>query len=101
MAKVSAIQKNLRRKALAVRKAAKRAELKAIVMNRDLAPDERMEAQMRLNKMPRDSSKIRIRNRCEVSGRPHGYYRKFRMSRIAFRELASFGQVPGVTKASW
>ena len=79
----------------------KRKALKDIIMNRELPLDERFAAQMKLNEMPRDGSFIRVRNRCLVTGRPRGNYRKFKMSRIAFRELASTGQVPGILKSSW
>ena len=79
----------------------KRKALKDIIMNRNLPLEERFTAQMKLNEMPRDGSSIRVRNRCLVTGRPRGNYRKFKMSRIAFRELASTGQVPGVLKSSW
>ena len=79
----------------------KRKALKDIIMNRELPLDERFAAQMKLNEMPRDGSFIRVRNRCLVTGRPRGNYRKFKMSRIAFRELASKGMIPGVSKASW
>ena len=79
----------------------KRKALKSIIMNRELPLDERFAAQMKLNEMPRDGSFIRVRNRCLITGRPRGNYRKFKMSRIAFRELASTGQVPGILKSSW
>ena len=101
MAKKSAIKKNetrIRKVSLMVKK---RKALKDIIMNRDLPLEERFTAQMKLNEMPRDGSSIRVRNRCLVTGRPRGNYRKFKMSRIAFRELASTGQVPGVLKSSW
>mgnify|MGYP003321381763 CR=1 FL=1 len=81
--------------------AKKRAALKKIINNKKLELSERFEAQLKLNKLPKNSSKIRIRNRCEVTGRPRGNYRKFGMSRIAFRDLASSGQLPGIIKASW
>ena len=101
MAKTSAIQKNLKRIKLVKKYAKKRAALKKIINNRKLELSERFEAQLKLNKLPKNSAKIRIRNRCEVTGRPRGNYRKFGMSRIAFRDLASSGQLPGITKASW
>ena len=101
MAKISAFQKNKRREKLAKRDANKRAALKAIVMNRELPMEERFKAQLKLNEMPRNGSRIRVRNRCEVTGRPRGYYRKLKMSRIALRELGSLGKVPGVVKSSW
>jgi len=71
------------------------------VKNRALPPEERFAAQIKLSKLPRNGSKVRVRNRCEVTGRPRGFYRKFKMSRIALRDLASLGLVPGVTKSSW
>ena len=101
MAKKSAIKKNETRIRKVSLMGKKRKALKDIIMNRDLPLEERFTAQMKLNEMPRDSSSIRVRNRCLVTGRPRGNYRKFKMSRIAFRELASTGQVPGVLKSSW
>ena len=101
MAKKSAIDKNLKRRKLHAAMAAKRKELKAIVMNRELPAEERFRAQIKLAKLPRNSAKVRIRNRCEISGRPRGFYRKMKISRIALRDLASIGQLPGVTKSSW
>ena len=101
MAKVSSIQKNLNRKKLVVRDEAKRAALKEIIMNRDLPADERFKATVKLSKLPRNGARIRIRNRCELTGRARGYYRKLGLSRIALRQLSSEGQVPGMTKSSW
>ena len=101
MAKKSAIKKNETRIRKVSLMGKKRKALKEIVMNRDLPLDERFAAQMKLNEMPRDGSFIRVRNRCLVTGRPRGNYRKFKMSRIAFRELASTGQIPGILKSSW
>lgn len=101
MAKVSAIQKNKDRERKVAKYAKKRAELKSIIMDRDAAPEERMAAQFKLNAMPRDASKSRIRMRCEVTGRPRGNYRKFKMCRVKFRDLASNGSLPGVVKSSW
>jgi small subunit ribosomal protein S14 len=101
MAKLSSINKNNHRADLIKRYAAKRTRLKAIIMNRDLAFDERMTAQITLSEMPRNSSKVRHRNRCELTGRARGVYRKFKLSRIKLRELGSFGRIPGLTKASW
>ena len=101
MAKTSAIQKNLKRIKLAKRYAKKRAELKKIIKNKKLDLTERFAAQLKLNKLPKNSSKIRIRNRCEISGRPHGVYRKLKISRIALRQMASTGKIPGMTKSSW
>ena len=101
MAKKSAVEKNNARKRLVQRLAAKRAALKAVATDRSLAPEERFQAYLKLAKMPRNSARIRLRNRCEVSGRPRGYYRKLRLSRIALRELGSEGQIPGIVKSSW
>ncbi len=101
MAKKSAVEKNKKRDKLVRRYATKRAQLKALARDRSLPPEDRFGAQLQLAKLPRNSAKNRVRNRCELSGRPRGYYRKFRLSRIALRELASAGQVPGVVKASW
>ena len=101
MAKKSAIQKNLKRMKLVKRYEKKRAELKKIINNKKLELSERFEAQLKLNKLPKNSAKIRVRNRCEVSGRPHGVYRKLKISRIALRQLASSGKIPGMTKSSW
>ena len=101
MAKTSAIQKNLRRMRLVNKYAKKRAALKKIIKNRKLELSERFEAQLKLNKLPKNSSKIRIRNRCEVSGRPHGVYRKLKISRIALRQLGLEGKIPGMVKSSW
>jgi len=101
MAKKSAIQKNLKRKRMAQRDAVKRAELKAIIRNLSLPAEERFSAQLKLSALPRNGAKIRIRNRCALSGRPRGVYRKFELSRVALRELASSGYIPGMVKSSW
>jgi len=101
MAKNSSIQKNLKRIKLAKKYEAKRKKLKKIIMNKKNNLNERFEAALKLAKLPKNSAKIRIRNRCEITGRPHGYYRKLKMSRIALRELASMGKIPGMTKSSW
>ena len=101
MAKTSAIQKNLKRMKLVKKYASKRAALKKIIKNKKLELSERFAAQLKLNKMPKNSAKIRVRNRCEVSGRPHGVYRKLKISRIALRDMASAGKIPGMTKSSW
>ena len=101
MAKTSAIQKNLKRIKLAKKFAAKRAALKKIIKNKKLELSERFAAQLKLNKLPKNSAKIRIRNRCEVSGRPHGVYRKLKISRIALRQLGLEGKIPGMVKSSW
>ena len=101
MAKTSSIKKNLKRIELVNKFSKKREVLKKIVKNRKLPLDERFKAQLKLAKLPRNSSKTRIRNRCEITGRPHGVYRKFRISRIALRELSLKGKIPGMTKSSW
>ena len=101
MAKTSAIQKNLKRMKLVKKFENKRAALKKIIKNKKLELSERFAAQLKLNKLPKNSSKIRVRNRCEVSGRPHGVYRKLKISRIALRDMASSGKIPGITKSSW
>ena len=101
MAKKSAVEKNNRRKRMVARKGARRQVLRATIRDRSLPMEERFAAVLKLSEEPRDSARTRIRNRCEVSGRPRGYDRKLRMSRIALRDLASMGQVPGVVKSSW
>ena len=101
MAKTSAVQKNLKRIKLVKKFAKKRAALKTIINNKKLELSERFEAQLKLNKLPKNSAKIRIRNRCEVSGRPHGVYRKLKISRIALRKLGLEGKIPGMVKSSW
>ena len=101
MAKKRAVEKNNKRKRIVASRGARREALKAIIKDKSLPMEDRFQAVMKLSKEPRNSSKIRIRNRCEVSGRPRGYDRKLRMSRIALRDLASMGQVPGVVKSSW
>jgi small subunit ribosomal protein S14 len=101
MAKTSSINKNKRRAQLAKRMAAKRTRLKAMAEDRSLAPEERFAARLKLAELPRNSSLTRIRNRCELTGRPRGFYRKFKLSRLALRELASAGQIPGMVKSSW
>lgn len=101
MAKVSAINKNLKRERLVEKYAAKRAALKAAAKNPDLSFDEQFEARLKLGKLPRNSAKVRLRNRCQVTGRPRGYHRKFKMSRVSLRHLASHGYLPGVVKSSW
>lgn len=101
MAKKSAIAKNNRRKKLVAKYAERRAELKAIMKDPMSTTEERDDAFLALRKLPRDSSPTRVRNRCELTGRPRGYYRKFGISRIALRELAHRGDLPGVTKSSW
>ncbi len=101
MAKVSSVQKNLRRRKLAKKFDNKRGKLKAEIMNKETSMEDRFYAQMKLSKLPRNGAKNRIRNRCELTGRPRGNYRKFMLSRISLRELVSIGQIPGVVKSSW
>ena len=101
MAKKSAIERNRKRDRMAKKYEAQRTHLKEIADNRDLPMEERFQARLKLAKLPRNSAKVRVQNRCEVTGRPRGVYRKFKMSRIALRELASNGQVPGMVKSSW
>ncbi|MCC5997103.1 MAG: 30S ribosomal protein S14 [Oceanicaulis sp.] len=101
MAKKSAIERNLKRQRLAERFAAKRAALKAIARDTSKPVEERFAAQMKLASLPRNSAPTRFRNRCLVSGRPRAYYRKLKMSRIALRQLASHGMIPGMVKSSW
>jgi small subunit ribosomal protein S14 len=101
MAKKSAIEKNNRRRGLVKSLAAKRARLKAVAQDREATPEERFEASVKLAKLPRNSSKTRIRNRCELTGRPRAFYRKLKISRISLRDLGSRGLIPGMVKASW
>ena len=101
MAKTSAIQRNLKRIKMVKKFFKKRENLKKIIRNKKLPLEERFKAQLKLSKLPRNSSKVRIRNRCEITGRPHGVYRKLKISRIALREMASQGKIPGMTKSSW
>jgi small subunit ribosomal protein S14 len=101
MAKTSAINRNLKRAQLAKKFSARRAALKAVANNEALSPEERFSARLKLAALPRNSSTVRFRLRCEMTGRPRGNYRKFKLSRIALRDLASTGQIPGMVKASW
>ena len=101
MAKTCSIQRDQKRRRMVKTYAAKRAKLKAIIQDRTKPADERFQATLKLAELPRNSSKVRIRNRCALSGRPRGYYRKLNLSRIALRDLASRGELPGVTKSSW
>ena len=101
MAKKSMIVKNIRRKQISERYRERRMELKRILKDVKVSEDEKQIARIKLERMPRDSNPIRIRNRCVVTGRPRSYYRKFGLSRITFREMALKGQIPGITKASW
>lgn len=101
MAKVSSIQKNNRRKALVEKYAAKRAELKAILASPETTDEAFFDAQRRLAKLPRNSARVRVRNRCSITGRPRAFISRFGVSRLTFRELALSGKIPGVTKSSW
>ena len=101
MAKKSSVEKNERRKRLVKKYASKRARLKAIAIDKDTPAEEAFAARLKLAALPRNSAPIRVRNRCELTGRPRGYYRKLRMSRISLRLLASSGQIPGMVKSSW
>jgi small subunit ribosomal protein S14 len=101
MAKKSSIERNNRRRRMVARLANKRAELKRVANDESLTLEERFQARLKLAELPRNSSAVRIRNRCEISGRPRGVYRKLRVSRIALRELGSNGLIPGLVKSSW
>ena len=101
MAKMSSINKNNRRMKLSNKFYEKRKKLKEIVMNKQLSLEERFKAQQKLSRLPRNSSKIRVRNRCQITGRPHGVYRKLKISRIALRQLGLQGKIPGLVKSSW
>ena len=101
MAKMSAVNKNKSRIKLSDRLYKKRADLKKIVMDKKITLEERFKAQQKLSKLPRNSAKTRVMNRCEITGRPHGVYRKLKMSRIALRQLGLQGKIPGLVKSSW
>tara|TARA_Y100000589_G_scaffold184816_1_gene175110 strand:+ start:1500 stop:1805 length:306 start_codon:yes stop_codon:yes gene_type:complete len=101
LAKKSAIEKNKSRIKKVEKFRNKRMELKKLIMNKKTSQEDRFEAVMKLSALPRNGSSIRVRNRCELSGRPRGFYRRVKLSRIALRELAASGQIPGMTKASW
>lgn len=101
MAKKSMINREVKRARLAKKYAGRRAELKAVIKDEERSYDEREDARRRLQKLPRDSSPVRMRNRCRLTGRPHGYYRKFGLGRNELRRLAMQGHVPGLVKASW
>ncbi len=101
MAKKSAVERNDKRRRLVEKYAARRAALKAVAKDVSASKEERFAARIKLAAMPRNSAPTRVRNRCEVTGRPRGYYRKLRMSRIALRELSSQGIIPGMVKSSW
>ena len=101
MAKLSSINKNNRRLKLSNKYYQKRKKLKTIIMDKKLPLEERFKAQMKLSSLPRNSAKIRVRNRCQITGRPHGVYRKLKISRIALRQLGLEGKIPGMVKSSW
>ena len=101
MAKLSSINKNNRRIKLTNKFYKKRKKLKKIIMDKKLTLEERFKAQQKLSKLPRNSSKVRVRNRCQITGRPHGVYRKLKISRIALRQLGLEGKIPGMVKSSW
>ena len=101
MAKASAINKNNRRIKLSNRFFKKRQDLKKIIMDKKIPLEERFKAQQKLSNLPRNSAKNRVMNRCQITGRPHGVYRKLKISRIALRDMASSGKIPGITKSSW
>ena len=101
MAKLSSIQKNIRRQNMVKQYLQRRQKLNTIVHNRALSDEQRYQATLKLGELPRNSSQTRVRNRCSITGRSRGYYRKFKISRIALRDLASLGMIPGMTKASW
>ena len=101
MAKTSAVNRNNKRIKMNKKYSTKRKKLKEIIMNKKLSLEERFKAQLKLSKMPRNSAKNRIMNRCQISGRPHGVYRKLKISRIALRELTLEGKIPGMVKSSW
>ena len=101
MAKMSAINKNNRRIKLSDKYFKKRLKLKKIIMDKKLSLEERFKAQQKLSKLPRNSAKVRVMNRCQITGRPHGVYRKLKISRIALRQLGLEGKIPGMVKSSW
>jgi small subunit ribosomal protein S14 len=101
MAKTSMVERNKKRRRLAQKFKTRRTRLKAVAVDRNLPAEERFAARLKLTELPRNSSPTRIRNRCDLTGRARGYYRKLRMSRIALRDLASQGQIPGMIKSSW
>ena len=101
MAKLSSINKNNKRIKLSDKMYKKRKNLKMVIMNKKLSLEERFKAQQKLSKLPRNSAKIRVRNRCQITGRPHGVYRKLKISRIALRQLGLEGKIPGMVKSSW
>ena len=101
MAKLSSVRKNQRRQKLSASHANKRAALKATIRNKQTPMEERFDAVLRLAALPRNGAQVRVRNRCELTGRPRATYRKFRLARGMLRDMANFGQIPGMTKSSW
>ncbi len=101
MAKMSSVNKNQNRKQMVARDSKKRAALKAVVSDRDAAPEDRFAATLKLAEMPRNGAKIRVRNRCALTGRPRGVFRKFKLYRNMLRQLAQHGELPGIVKSSW
>lgn len=101
MARLSSVNTNKLRRETSTKHEARRDKLKEIIKNKDLDLNDRIQATIKLSEMPRSGSKVRVRNRCEITGRPRGFYRKFKMSRIALREYGSLGLIPGLVKASW
>lgn len=101
MAKISSVERNKKRARMIAKYANRRATLKAVVKNQELSPEERFMAVLKLAELPRNSSRIRYRNRCESTGRSRGVYRKFKLGRVMLRDLASRGQIPGMVKSSW
>lgn len=101
MAKISMVERDKKRAKMVKNARNRRSKLKKTVMDKNVSMEERFEAQLKLSEMARNSSRVRMRNRCALTGRPRGYYRKFKLSRIALRQLASLGMIPGVIKSSW
>lgn len=101
MAKKSMVNREVKRAKLVARDASKRAALKAVINNQELPMEDRFKATLKLASLPRNGSAVRLHNRCQLTGRPHAYYRKLKLSRIMLRDLASFGQIPGMVKSSW
>lgn len=101
MAKTSAVERNKKREKMAKQHADRRAKLKAVIKDQSTSPEDRFTAVLKLAEVPRNSSKTRIHNRCEITGRPRATYRKFKLARVMLRDLASQGQIPGMTKSSW
>ena len=101
MAKTSTVERNKKRERMAKKFSNRRNKLKEIIMNKETTPEARFEAVLKLSIVPRNSSKVRVRNRCELTGRPRGNYRKFKLSRVILRDMAGQGQIPGLVKSSW